>query len=405
MVSSRAVQLHKTANVVLGYVVMPQVMRHGKMECSFLSRNGWPLVDIPKMKKGGVDVVFWSPTTETNFYVSAEGFMEYSPRWGHSMLAVKRWLWAVDAALEFIECNSDSVGLALNARDIARLRKQGKIAVVLHLTSGGDIIDGDLNILRIYHRLGVRAIQLPHIAVPWITSDIDPPVKGGITDFGEQVIREMNRLGMVIDMAHGSDEATINVCRISKYPIVISHSCARALINRRRFVPDEVLKELAKNRGVIGVFFACHPDSSAGKNEIGHRVRANEQMMNFIKDEMEPLSRQYSDPFSMTEAQYAMYIDDHDELRPEKNPPCPVSSTTIGDVLDQIDYLVKVAGIDHVGIGSDYCGCGPVGPQGLEDASKLPALTQGLLDRGYSDKAVLKIMGGNFLRVFGEVTA
>jgi len=397
-------RLHRDATVVLAYVVMPQRMSPKGMDCAFLARDGDFVADIPKLLRGGVNVVFWSPTSETDFDIDDEGFMVYEPRWGHGMLAVKRWLWSIDAAHRLLEDNPDHAGLALNCEDVQRLAAAGKLAVVLHLTSGGDIIDKDLNILRTYYRLGVRSIQLPHVAVEWINSDLDQPIPGGITDFGRKVIREMNRLGMVIDMAHGSDEAALSVCELSEHPIVISHSCARALINRRRFVPDDVLKALARNRGVIGVFFSCHPDPSLQLERPGERTRANERMKRFMAEEMGPLKERYDDPFDLTIAQQDMYYDDNCGLRQEKKAAIRASATTVGDILNQIDHMVNVTGVDHVGIGTDFCGCGPIGPRGIEDVSKMPVLTQALHDRGYKDEDIVKILGANFMRVFREAT-
>jgi membrane dipeptidase len=231
------------------------------------------------------------------------------------------------------------IGIALTAADADRLYREGKISAFLGI-EGGHAIEDSLDTLRDFYSLGVRVMTLTWMYnTNWADASGDTPVHGGLTEFGAEVVREMNRLGMVVDVSHASDETFYDTLEVSKKPVVASHSCVRALNNHHRNMTDDMLRALAQNGGVIGI--------------------------NFYSEYLAPAG----------------------------------TEVTVGTLVDHIEYAVDVAGIDHVGLGSDFDGVTAL-PAGLDDVSKLPAITEELLDRGFAEKDIEKILGGNMLRVF-----
>jgi membrane dipeptidase len=268
--------------------------------------------------------------------------------------------------------------MADTADDILRIRKAGKIASLIGV-EGGHSIDSSLGVLRIYHRLGVRYLTLTHSeSLEWADSATDKPRCGGLSPFGERVVAEMNRLGMLVDISHVSAECMRKVLKVTKAPVIASHSSAFALADHPRNVPDDVLKLVKANGGVVMVNFYS----------------------GFITPEGVRVSRRSSENYRKLRAKYPK--DDEFKLALEayrKENPLPPGS--VQDVVAHIDHIVKVAGIDHVGIGSDFDGIDSV-PRELEDVSKYPVLTQALLDKGYNREQIHKILGGNALRVLRE---
>jgi membrane dipeptidase len=324
-------------------------------------------VDIARLRTGGTHAPFfalWVPV----YFSGAE--------------AVRRTLDLRDAMQSVLDLHRDKIELATTAADIKRIVKSHKIAAFLTV-EGGHTIDDDLRVLRMYYQLGIRSMTLTHSRNNnWADSSTDVPAHNGLTDFGKEVVHEMDRLGMLVDLAHVSDKTFYDALAVTTKPVIVSHSSMRALSNVPRNVTDEMLWALAKNGGVIGISFGegfINPfDAEALRSDI---------------------KTETSDS-SLT----GRALDDHaaEDVRKLFGTRLKVAAT-VNNVADHIDHAVKIAGIDHVGIGSDFDGIsGP--PNGLDDVSKMPALIAVLLNRGYAKRDLKKILGENFLRVIREVT-
>ena len=323
-------------------------------------------VDIPRLREGGTHAPFfalWVPV----YFKGAE--------------AVRRTLDLRDAMQTELDAHSDKIELATTAADIKRILKAHKIAALLTV-EGGHTIDDDLRVLRMYYRLGIRSMTLTHSRNNnWADSSTDKPEHNGLTDFGKEVVREMNRLGMLVDVSHVSDKTFYDTLAVSTKPVIISHSSMRALSDVPRNVTDEMLWALAKNGGVIGINFGegfVNPaDAEALRSDI--RTETTDSLLT------------------------GRALDDYaaEDVRKLFGSRVKVAAT-VEDVADHVDHAVRITGIDHVGIGSDFDGIsGP--PNGLDDVSKMPALVAVLLNRGYSRRNLKKILGENFLRVIREV--
>jgi len=324
-------------------------------------------VDIPRLQEGGTHAPFfalWVPV----YFPGAE--------------AVRRTLDLRDAMQSVLDTHKDQMELATTAADIRRIVKAGKISVFLTV-EGGHTIDDDLRVLRMYYQLGVRSMTLTHSRNNnWADSATDKPVHNGLTDFGREVVREMNRLGMLVDVSHVADKTFYDTLSVTSKPVIVSHSSMRAISPVPRNVTDEMLWALAKNGGVIGISF--------GEGFINPKDA--EALESAIKTE------------TTGPALTGRALDDYaaEDVRNLFGTRVKVAAT-VADVADHIDHAVRIAGIDHVGIGSDFDGVsGP--PNGLDDVSKMPALIEVLLERGYAERDVKKILGENYLRVIREVT-
>lgn len=325
-------------------------------------------VDLPRLREGGIHVPF---------------FALWAPMYYRGSEAVRRTLDLRDQMQGVFDKYPDQIELATSAHDIQRLVRKGKIAAILTI-EGGHQIDNDLAVLRMYRRLGILSMTLTHFrSNDWADSATAPAEHDGLTEFGRSVVREMNRIGMIVDVSHVSDKTFFDVLSVSAQPVIASHSSCRALADSPRNMSEEMLRALAKNGGVVGVNFNS-PYLSQRDTELARRKIAGHNTR-------EP------DLTGSALDQYALK-DWH-----ESGYDTPVVGTaTVDDVVACIDYIVKVAGIDHVGIGSDFDGISIV-PNGLEDVSKMPAVTAALLRRGYSEREIRKIMGENFLRVVRQV--
>ena len=324
-------------------------------------------VDIPRLREGGTHAPFfalWVPV----YFPGAE--------------AVRRTLDLRDAMQSMLDAHPDEMELATTAAEIRRIVKAQKIAVFLTI-EGGHTIDDDLRVLRMYYQLGMRSMTLTHSRNNnWADSATDKPVHNGLTDFGKEVVQEMNRLGMLVDVSHVSDKTFFDTLAVTTKPVIVSHSSMRALSDVPRNVSDEMLWALAKNGGVVGINFG---EGFVNPNDA-------EALESAIKTET-------TAPLLTGRA-----LDDHaaEDVRTLFGRRVKVAAT-VEDVANHIDHAVRVAGIDHVGIGSDFDGVsGP--PNGLDDVSKMPALIEVLLERGYTERDVKKILGENYLRVIREVT-
>jgi membrane dipeptidase len=333
-------------------------------------KSGRTQTDIPRMKEGGLDADFFA------IYVAAS----YARNGG----AARRALDMIDGVYEQVRRHPESLEMAFAAHDIRRIHKAGKIAALMGI-EGGHAIEDSLSALRQFYRLGVRYMTLTHSNTNnWADSSGDvnnPKVKhhNGLTDFGREVVREMNRLGMMVDISHVADKTFWDAIEMSQAPVIASHSSARALTDVPRNMTDDMLKAVAKKGGVVMVNF--------GKSFVNTRyVKPSPE----TQAKIDEISNQYSgDQATMREKLR--------ELRgPEPHVPLEM-------LIDHFVHIAKVAGIDHVGIGSDFDGVGGRLPEGMENISKLPAITYELLKRGYSDAEVKKVLGENFLRTMAEV--
>ncbi len=320
--------------------------------------------DIPRLKRGGVGAQFWSvyiPSTRTG----AEG--------------VRSVIEQIDVVHRMVQTYPETFELALTADDIVRIHKQGKIASLIGM-EGGHSIGNSLGVLRMTYDVGARYMTLTHsLKVDWADSATDTPAHGGLTKFGEEVIREMNRLGMLVDLSHVSAETMNDVLDVTDAPVIFSHSSAFALTNHPRNVPDDVLARMPANGGVVMVTFVPSFVSQVLRNHFADQ-KAAEERFKYIH---------VGNPNRAAE-----------ELEVwKKSNPAPVA--TLSDVADHVDHIRKVAGIDHIGIGGDFDGITTV-PTGLESVESYPNLFAELLRRGYSDEDIRKIAGLNALRVMRQ---
>lgn len=328
---------------------------------------------IERMKQGSLTAEFFSLYVRP-WYVTHGG-------------AARRTLDMIDAVYRAVERHPNDLMLATSVADIRKAKKQGKIAALMGI-EGGHAIENSLPTLREFHRLGVR-----YMTLTWNNSNDwadgawagvrDKPRNNGLSDFGRAVVLEMNRLGMLVDISHVSDKTMSDVLDTVKAPVIASHSSARALTNHPRNVPDDLLRRIAKNGGVVQVnFYAAFVDDEAGKAGAERDKR--------LKPQLDPLEEKYKDdPERLAE--------ESDKIEAAN----PLPPTPLSKLIDHIDHIVKVAGIDHVGIGADFDGANDF-PEGARDVSMLPNITYELLKRGYSEGDIRKILGENLLRVFAE---
>jgi membrane dipeptidase len=329
-------------------------------------------VDIPRLVEGQVDVQTVALFVQNFLY----GLPGEPSRQAHELLS---------AMLGAIEANSGSVELARSGADIERIVAAGKIAMPLSI-EGGHAIEISLENLHEIHRLDVSSMTLTHnVTHDWADSGAGENRWSGLNDLGREVVREMNRLGMVVDISHVSDSTFFDVLQVTEDPVIASHSGVRALNPHRRNMSDEMLRALAENGGVIAIVFVLNyltPEYRDAMNELRAVGRPWYRQMPTIQD---------------LDVRIAM-----DHLDAARDWPLE-DLPTLDDVLDHIDHAVQVAGVDHVGLGADMYPRtpSPVGIRGVED---YPNITAGLKERGYSDEEVRKIMGGNLMRVWKQVT-
>jgi membrane dipeptidase len=317
--------------------------------------------DIPRLREGKVSGQFWSVFITSGLEQPARTQLEQ-----------------IELARRMIDAYPDTFLFATRAADVERARKEGKIASFLGMENG-QALENSLGALRAYYALGVRYMTLTHGKnTDWADSATDTPVHGGLTPFGREVVREMNRLGMLIDISHVSPDVMRQVLDLSEAPVIFSHSSARALVDHLRNVPDDVLKRMPKNGGVVMVTFIppfVSPETAAwGKGLESSIFNAK------------------------TSAEMAQMEKDYSAI----HGPAPIA--TLAQVADHVDHVARVAGHDHVGIGSDFYGSTDE-PKGLEDVSRFPDLFAELIRRGWSDADLEKLAGGNVIRVLGAAEA
>ena len=323
-------------------------------------------VDIPRLKEGGINAPFfalWVPT----YYKGAE--------------AIRRTLDLRDAMQRLFDTHPELIAPALTASDVERITKNGRIAAILAI-EGGHQIDDDLAVLRMYYRLGIRSMTLTHFRnTDWADSSTDTPAHNGLTAFGKEVVREMNRLGMIVDVSHVSDKTFYDTLAVSTKPVIASHSSCRALSDVVRNMTDDMLRALAKNGGVVGINF--------GEGFVNQR-------------DAEQLKADIAAATGEPPALTGKALDDYAAEELHRDMKARPVFATVEDVAGHVDHAVKIAGVEHVGIGSDFDGISSP-PKGLEDISRMPALKAALKKKGYSDEDLKKIFGLNTLRVMREV--
>ena len=361
-------RIHAACIVIDGHNDLPYEMRN-KAHSSFDERDiSQPQpemqTDIPRLRAGGVGAQFWAA------YVPSE----YAKSGGSTRYCLEQ----IDLIRRMTQRYPETFELAFSADDIERIHGEGKIASMIGV-EGGQAIEESLGTLRMLYELGARYMTLTHSdSLSWCDSATDKPISGGLSPFGEQVVLEMNQLGMLVDISHISADAMRDVLRVSKAPIIASHSGAYAIAQHDRNVPDDVLKMVKEKNGVVMVvFFSGYVEPTAAK------------MMADMFEVNRKLHEQYPDE------------EDYKKARQAWRKANPYPSGTVYDLIDHIDHIVEVAGIDHVGLGSDYDGVSKL-PTQLEDVSGYPYITQALLNRGYSEEDIKKITGGNLLRVMRE---
>ena len=347
---------------------------------------------LEEFQKGHVDAIVHGIGVEEIFRSDARKGIIDPPQVGKNICdnlfdgpdVVKRVLQRVDEILEqSVRRHPDSVELALRSSDVKQIARTGKIAVIPMLNAGW--IDNDLAVLRMYHRMGIRVFALtPIAAFDWVDSSGELNPKTGLSDFGREVVRECNRIGMLVDVSHASDQAFWDTIRTSSRPIIATHSGCRALCYVQRNLTDEMLRALADNGGVVGIFTVpSYLDTKALNDMMKTRFLPD------YTDRDLRLARQYSDPWEIADAMRNT-LDSHSYTEEIDLPP-------IDAFLDHIDHAVQVAGIDHVAVSSDN-----EPGEGLEDRSQWPNLTRGLVKRGYGERDIRKILGENFLRVWDQ---
>jgi len=329
-------------------------------------------IDIPRMREGGLSAIFFS------VWISGKTL---GPD------AVKQALDQIDAVRETVRKHPDQLLLATTADDIRAARQQKKIAALMGV-EGGHMMGNDLAVLRTFGALGVRYMTLTHMENnEWADSSTAKPEHNGLTDFGKQVVLEMNRLGIIVDISHVSDKTFADVLATSKAPVFASHSSCRAICNAARNMTDDMIRQLAAKGGVIQInyhvgflsqefrdFEAAHPDVEKEiKAEVDKRCGDNEACKLTAGDH---IVREFMEAGKLPKVDWTR-------------------------IVDHIDHAVKVGGIDHVGLGSDFDGA--IMPLGMEDVTHLPQITDALLKKGYSEPDIRKLLGENTLRVLAEV--
>lgn len=334
-VPERVSQLHAQAIVVDGHNDMPWRIRSeadldiARLGLGSLSSSGH--TDMVRLRAGGVDAQFWAAYVPARFMGA-----------GAAVVALEQ----IDLIHRLVEAFPEQLELAYTVDDIVRISETGRTASLIGI-EGGHAIANSLPTLRMFYDLGVRYMTLTHSAtLPWADAAGDSAEVGGLSDFGREVVREMNRLGMLVDLSHVTPDAMRDAIETSAAPVIFSHSSARAVRDVERNVPDEVLAMMPGNGGVV--------------------------MINFYSDFLLPLEQD--------------------------------GNGTVATIADHIDHVVGVAGIDYVGLGSDFDGVDAL-PAGMEDVSMLPNITAELVRRGYSDEDVLKVLGGNLLRAMRQAEA
>ena len=378
VVSARAKKIHDSALIVDTHADTPQRFLDEGFDIGSTDPKDVGHVSLDKARRGNLGAEFFSIWVD--------------PDTNQGRFA-KHTFDLIDSVYEQAARHPDRMMMAFSPADIERAHREHKLAALMGI-EGGHSIENDIHLLRDYYRLGVRYMTLSWSNTnEWADSsgDIDDSKvqhHNGLTDFGKQVVLEMNRLGMMVDISHVADKTFWDAIATTKAPVIASHSSARALVDAPRNMTDEMLRAVTKNGGVVQVnFFNGFDDadfSKAAKSQSKDQAAAIQKYTDQLKAEGKPVN----------------YVDVD---RIEREWTAKIPRPPLKSLIDHIDHIAKVAGIDHVGLGSDFDGVSGATPQGMDSAADLPKITQALLDRGYSADDIKKILGGNLMRVFHEV--
>ena len=326
--------------------------------------------DIARLRQGMVGGQFWSVWVPSDLPGPEQ---------------VKQTIEQIALVQSFAERYPDTFALARTGADVRRIHRSGRIASLIGVEGGGQI-DGSLGVLRAYRALGASYLTLTHVrTIEWADSATDNPKHDGLTEFGESIVHELNRIGMLVDLSHVSEATMLDALRVSRAPVMFSHSSARALDDHPRNVSDAVLRQVSTNRGVVMVNFAP--------------IYVSDAFRRWSSDRDAEKARLNAPPFG------GLYIGQPEQAASalaEWERAHPKPSVTLAMVADHIEHIAEVAGRDHVGLGSDFDGVGKDLPAGLGDVSTYPDLLAELMSRGWSDADVAKLAGGNILRVLDE---
>jgi membrane dipeptidase len=367
-IADRARKIHFSSIVLDTHDDTPQRFLFENFDLGHRDPEGH--IDIPRMREGGMNAIFfsiWTPVTVTG------------------PAAVKRALDLIDATREQVRKHPQDLVLATTAEEIRRAHSQGKIAALMGL-EGGHMIDNDLGALRQFAALGVRYMTLTHTAdTDWAGSSGDAAKHIGLNDMGKKIIREMNRLGVLVDISHVSDKTFYDALEVSQAPMIASHSSCRAICDAPRNMTDEMIKALAAKGGVI---------------QINYHIAFLSQAYRDASSKSEELKSRIAEAEKATKGNEAATIRVDEKIAHQMIAEGKLPQVSWEAIMDHIDHAVKLVGADHVGLGSDFDGA--VMPRGMEDCTKLPKLTEAMLRRGYSEDDIRKILGGNILRVIEE---
>ncbi len=372
---AQAQKIHKRAIIIDGHNDIPSPMVDedfdlGTNSVGKFHKDGDPFhTDLQRFKQSGITGEFFS------IYVSGSSLKTGG--------AMRRAMDLIDATMREVEKYPNQLTACTTAAEIRRAKKQNKVCALMGI-EGGYVIENSLYALRNFYRLGIRYMTLTHnVTHDWADAHRDEPKNNGLSDFGKEVVREMNRLGMLVDISHVSEKTMSDVLDVSTAPIIASHSSARGIANHTRNVPDNILKRVAQNGGVIMInFYPAFLDEKYNADDNERSTR--------LKPQIDQLREQYkNDQQSYNEAERKLLSAN------------PINVPSYTRIVDHIDHIKNVAGIDYVGIGSDYDGV-PLLPQGMNGMEDLSLVTYEMLKRGYSEQDVRKVLGENFMRAFAQ---
>ena len=368
-IAARARKLHFSSIVLDTHADTPQRLLTGTFDLGKRDAEGH--IDIPRMREGGLNAQFFS--------IFITGRTLGPP-------AIQRALDQIDLVRQNVQRHSKDLTLATTAEEIRRAQARGKIAILMGI-EGGHMIANDIRMVRIYSQLGVRYMTLAHFYNDeWADSSTDKPAHNGLTDFGKDVVHEMNRQGMLVDISHISDKTFYDALEVSSVPLIASHSSVRAISNHPRNMSDAMIKALAEKGGVIQINYE----------------------RNYLSEEYRTAFAALAGDVSRMEEKFKKECGDDNvcigkaeiKLEKELTDAGKLPHVSWEKIIEHIDHVVKLVGPDHVGLGSDFDGADM--PDGLEDCSKLPKITEALLRKGYSEEDIRKILGGNILRVLEQ---
>ncbi len=373
----KALKIHKSAIIIDGHNDIPTPMYDDDFDLGTSSvgkfhNDGDPFhTDLQRFKQSGITGEFFS------IYVSRT----FAEKGGSG--AARRALDLIDTTYREVEKYPNQLSICTTAAQIRQAKKQNKVCALMGI-EGGHAIEDSLFALRDFYRLGVRYMTLTHNNTnDWADAHRDEPRNNGLSPFGKEVVKEMNRLGMFVDISHVSVKTMSDVLDVSTAPIIASHSGARGVNDHTRNVPDEILKRIAKNGGVVMInFYPSFLDARTNKEENDRAEK--------LKPQIAALKEQYKDnPQAYNEAERKLMTEN------------PIYIAPYTRIVDHIDYIKNLVGIDYAGIGSDFDGI-PFLPAGMNGMEDLPLVTYEMLKRGYSKTDIKKVLGGNFLRAFEQ---